>query len=139
MIIMCNRCGTGAIAWCTDPDRHGDERKMIIMTSNTPQDEQWETIAEHRTKMIFDTDGDEFRGTYEGFEHITDPNTGEVYEYANFRNDDGEPLTTSASYQLKRALTNVTPGKYVRLIRTGQTDMGKNKAPMTNFKVMVRK
>ena len=74
------------------------------MTSNTPEDEQWETIAEHRTKMIFDTDGDEFRGMYEGFEHITDPNTGEVYEYANFRNDDGEPLTTSASYQIKRSL-----------------------------------
>ena len=22
---MCVRCGTGAIAWCTDPGRHGDE------------------------------------------------------------------------------------------------------------------
>jgi hypothetical protein len=21
---MCVRCGTGRIAWCTDPDRHGD-------------------------------------------------------------------------------------------------------------------
>ena len=21
---MCVRCGTGKIAWCTDPDRHGD-------------------------------------------------------------------------------------------------------------------
>lgn len=30
---MCNRCGTGSIAWCTDPDRHGD---LVPSTTRYP-------------------------------------------------------------------------------------------------------
>jgi len=108
-------------------------------TPVTPEDE-WETQYETRTKIIFDTDGDEFTGEWQGFENITDPNTGEVYEYANFReNGTGLPVTTSASYALKAGLLNVPIGKQVRLTRTGQTDMGKGKNPMNNFKVQVKR
>jgi hypothetical protein len=107
---------------------------------NTPvQDDEWETVAEARSKMIFDTDGDEYVGTWEGFDTITDPNTDEKYLYANFRNADGTPVTTSASYQLERGLQSVPVGKRVKLTRTGQTDMGKGKNPMTNFKIQVSK
>lgn len=102
-------------------------------------DNEWETVAEARTKMIFDTDGDQYTGTWEGFEDITDPNTGEVYVYANFRSPDGTPVTTSAGYQLSRALKSVEAGRRVRLTRTGQTQTDKNKAPMTDFKVEVAK
>ncbi|HEY6018466.1 MAG TPA: hypothetical protein VIY48_00765, partial [Candidatus Paceibacterota bacterium] len=113
----------------------------IIMSSKpdepgTPA-EVWETVQEARTKMIFDEDGDTFQGTYEGTELITDPNNGEVYEYINVRDDSGEPFTTSASYQLKQAMTKIPVGSYVKLIRTGS--VAAKKGTMLNFKVMVRK
>lgn len=104
------------------------------------ENDGWETVAETRTKIIFDTDGDEFTGTWEGFQNITDPNTGEVYEYANFREAGTElPVTTSASYQLKAGLAGVPTGTLTRLTRTGTTDMGKGKNPMNNFKVQVKR
>lgn len=113
--------------------------------ANTPvnppvaEDDEWETVAEARSKMIFDTDGDEFVGVWEGFETVIDPNTGEEYLYANFRNPDSGPVTTSAGYQLKRGLENVKTGTKVKLTRTGQTDMGKGKNPMTDFKIQAAK
>jgi hypothetical protein len=100
----------------------------------------WETVAETRTKIIFDTDGDQFTGAWEGLENITDPNTGEVYEYLNFREAGTNlPVTTSAGYALKSGLANVATGSIVRITRTGQTDMGKGKNPMNNFKVEVKR
>jgi hypothetical protein len=69
----------------------------------------------------------------------SDLNTGDVYKYANFRNAESGPVTTSASYQLERGLKDVPVGKRVRLTRTGQTDMGKGKNPMTDFKIQVSK
>lgn len=101
-------------------------------------EQQWETVAEARTKVIFDEDGDVLTAVWEGFEEITDPNTGEIYLYANFREDD-QPVTTSAGYQLKRALDKVPVGKLVRLTRTGSTEVAKGKNPMTDFKVQVAK
>lgn len=107
--------------------------------NSAPVEDEWETVAEARTKMIFDTDGDEYVGTWEGFEDIIDPNNGDVYKYANFRDADGTPKTTSASYQLERGLKDVPAGRKVKLTRTGQTDMGKGKNPMTDFKIQVAK
>jgi len=105
----------------------------------TPDDE-WETVAETRTKIIFDTDGDQFTGIWEGLENITDPNTGEVYEYLNFREAGTSlPVTTSAGYALKSGLADVPLRSMVRITRTGQTDMGKGKNPMNNFKVQVKR
>ena len=103
------------------------------------EDEEWETVAEARTKMIFDIDGDEYVGTWEGFEDIIDPNTGDVYKYANFRNAEDGPVTTSATYQLERGLKDVEIGRKVKLTRTGQTDVGKGKNPMTDFKIQAAK
>jgi|SRR5215469_1112996 len=108
-------------------------------TPVTP-DEEWETVAETRTKIIFDTDGDQFTGVWEGLQNIPDPNTGEVYEYLNFRETGtGLPVTTSASYALKSGLADVPLGKTVRITRTGTTDMGKGKNPMNNFRVQVKR
>jgi len=109
-------------------------------TPVNPVDDGWETVAETRTKIIFDEDGDQFTGTWEGFQNIIDPNTGETYEYANFREDGTNlPVTTSASYALKAGLESVQLGELVRVTRTGTTDMGKGKNPMNNFKVQVKR
>lgn len=113
--------------------------KPVTPPVKTSDEDEWETVAEARSKMLFDTDGDEYIGVWEGFEIIVDPNTSEKYTYANFRDDDNGPVTTSAGYQLSRALESVPTGKTVRIKRTGQTSMGTNKNPMTDFKVDVKK
>lgn len=102
------------------------------------EEQWWETVAETRMKMRFDTDGDVFEGTWEGFEQITDPNTGDGYLYCNFRSEERGAVTCSASYQLKQGLEKVPVGKYVRVIRTGTTEMAKGNA-MVNFTIQVRK
>ena len=103
------------------------------------QNDEWETVAEPRTKMIFDTVGDVWTGIYEGTEIIIDPNTGESYDYLNFRDLDGEPYTTSASYTLKSGLSKVPVGSTVKITYMSDTDMGKGKNPMKNFKIQTRK
>ena len=135
----------------THPPRYGhnaagavQQRKVKAMADKAvnppvPEEDEWETVAEARSKMLFDTDGDVYVGIWEGFEDIIDPNTSEVYRYANFRDDDNGPVTTSAGYQLERALKEVPTGKRVKITRTGSTDMGKGKNPMTDFKVQVSK
>lgn len=106
-------------------------------TPATDTADEWETVAEARTKMLFDTDGDEFIGFYEGPELIEDPNTGEAYEYLNFRNDDGAGVTTPANYQLGRAFGDMPTGSYVKITRLGTSKT--DKGTMTNFKVQRRR
>lgn len=99
--------------------------------------EQWETVAEARSKLIFDTDGDEWEGVFEGPEIIVDPNTGEEYPYLNFRGNDGEAYTTSSSYQLSRAFEKIPVGTYSKIIRKSSIKVAKG--DMINFKVQIRK
>ena len=106
-------------------------------TPINPDDGEWDLIAEARTKMIFDTDGDTWEGYWEGPEDIVDPNTLEVYEYLNFRNDAGWGFTTPASYQLKRAMAVIKVGTFVRIKRLSITKTAKGN--MIDFRVQARK
>ena len=99
-------------------------------------DEEFELVSETRGKLQFDEDGDQFTGTWEGFEDIIDPNTEEVYVYANFRNAEFGAVAVSASYQLKTRMEGVPQGSRVRITRTGSTPMKKGN-PMIHFRVEV--
>lgn len=99
--------------------------------------EEWVTVAEARTKIIFDTDGDEWEGWFEGFEDITNPNTGEIYIYLNFHGPDDKAYTTSGSYQLEKAFRAIEPGTYCRMTRLSTTKTAHG--DMIDFKIQVRK
>jgi hypothetical protein len=38
---VCNRCGTGAIAWCTDPGRHAEDKPLHRANSLVIQPSAW--------------------------------------------------------------------------------------------------
>jgi hypothetical protein len=99
-------------------------------------EDTWTTISENRSRIVFDTVGDVWEGYYEGPDKIADPNTEEVYDYLNFRDEAGDGYMVSASYQLSRAFADVPEGTYVRLTVTGFTDTRRGR--MTNFKVQRR-
>jgi hypothetical protein len=105
--------------------------------ASAPIEDEWEIAAEARTKMSFDTDGDVWEGFFEGFETIIDPNTGEEYQYINFRDAAGDGYTTSANYQLSRAFGRISQGTYCRIIRLSETKVAKGN--MINFKVLTRR
>jgi hypothetical protein len=109
------------------------------MPASKPQNttDEWETVAEARTKIIFDTDGDVFEGYYEGPEVIIDPNTGEAYQYLNFRKESGDGFTTSSNYQLCRAFETMPEGTFIRIVRLSESKVAKG--TMTNFRVQTRK
>lgn len=108
-----------------------------VNTEAAPEAEEWETVSENRSRIVFDTIGDTWQGFFEGRGDITDSNTGEEYPYLNFRDDAGDGFMVSASYQLIRAFETIPAGSYCRLLVTGFTDTKNGK--MTNFKVSVRK
>lgn len=109
--------------------------------------EDWEVVAEPRTKATFDEIGDKVIGTWVGFEDIVRPDTGEIMKYCNF--DDalagskkGAPtnvvkLTISASYQLVKDLENVPHGRRVMLEYISETAVRQGN-PLKNFRVSVR-
>jgi hypothetical protein len=110
------------------------------MAKNTAQqvtDDGFETVAEARTKMQFDADGDVWEGYWEGFATVTDPNTEEEYEYMNFRDEAGDGYQVSASYQLKRAFADIPTGMYSRIQRLSVTST--KRGNMINFRVQVRR
>lgn len=86
------------------------------MPASKNTEETWNVVSEPRTKIVFDTIGDEWEGFYEGPETIIDPNTGEEMEYLNFRDQHGEAFTISAGYDLKRAFERVSQGTYSKII-----------------------
>lgn len=108
------------------------------MTSKPSTEEEFETVTESRVKIVFDTIGDVWKGYYEGTEMITDPNTAEEYKYLNFRDDDGEAFTTSASYILNQAFEKIAIGMYVRIELTGLAE-SKRGNDLKQYKVQVRK
>lgn len=87
-----------------------------MTTKKTESEETWNVVSEPRTKIVFDTIGDEWEGFYEGLEVIVDPNTEEDMEYLNFRDSNGEAFTISAGYDLKRAFEKVPVGTYSKII-----------------------
>jgi len=105
--------------------------------ANKPQDEEWTTVAEARSRIVFDTIGDVWEGYYEGPETVHDDVKNEDYEYLDFRDQAGDGFMASASYQLSRAFTDIPVGTYVRMTVLGFTETRNGR--MTNFKVQARR
>ena len=110
------------------------------VSGQTFSEDEWETVAEQRSRIVFDEDGDTWTGTYEGVQEVPDPeNAGEFFTYLNFRGDDNEGYQMSASYMLRKAFINgnIPAGTYVKITRTGTT--AAKHGTMTNFKVQTRR
>ena len=101
------------------------------------ENEQWETVAEARNRIVFDADGDVWEGYFEGGQTVHDDAKDEDYEYLNFRDEAGDGYMVSKSYQLGKATDELPVGTYVRITRTGTT-VTRN-GTMTNFKVQARR
>jgi hypothetical protein len=97
----------------------------------------WETVADETPdRIIFDTLGDQFVGTYEG-EMLVDLDDGEQGKYLTFRNADGY-FCTSAGYKLDQAFQKISVGSLVRLTYVKNVDTGQP-TPMKDMKVEVAK
>lgn len=102
--------------------------------------ETWDVASEGSASRVeFDTDGDVFTGKYRGPVIVTNPNTGENYDYLEFTGDDGELYQISSSYQLAGVFTNVKPGTYCRITRKREIPMGNGRNPMKDYRVETRK
>lgn len=110
-------------------------------SSEASQDEGWETVSdESPTRIIFDTIGDQFIGTYLGHELIDDPAGGEPFDYIMIRGTDGHLYSASAGYKLKDAFESVNEGDLVRITYVKDVDMGKEgRNPMKDYKVDVKR
>lgn len=82
--------------------------------------EEWETVAsESGSPIVFDV-GTIFVGTYLGIDHIVPPNSHspeDEFDQAKFEDTEGMTKTINLGYKLREALTDVQPGKKVRITR----------------------
>lgn len=108
----------------------------------TQDEDEWTTVAEESaTRIIFDTIGDQFTGTYLGTEEIPHPQTGELMRYLMFRGTQaeqkGELFSTSASWKLEDAFKAIEPGTKVRItyVKNVETSRGPNK--MKDYRIDV--
>jgi hypothetical protein len=90
--------------------------------------------SEPETKMVFDTIGDQFTGTYLGMRQQTNDNGN--YQQARFSDDAGEIYFTNAGYSLRNGLRDVSAGTKVRITFSSESDTGQAN-PMRNFTVEV--
>lgn len=108
-----------------------------------PVNEEWETASEEAgTRIVFDTIGDQWQGTYTGFEEIVFQNDkGEEKSFTqySFRDGDNEKFTINGSYSLNKAFGKITPGDYVRITYVGDVPMGPGRNPLKDFRVDRRK
>lgn len=103
-------------------------------TQNT--EDEWTTVQEESaTRIVFDTIGDVFIGTFQGLEEIPHPQTGEIMGYLMFRGTDGELYSTSASWKLTRAFEKVSPGDKVRITYIKDVETGRGLNPMKDYRV----
>lgn len=102
------------------------------------QETQWETIAEESgTRIIFDTIGDQFEGTYLATTLI-EPDGSEAFKQQRFRGADGGIYVTNGGYKLREAFDEIPGGAYVRITYVADIDVGRS-APMKDFRVETRK
>lgn len=89
--------------------------------------------TEPETKIVFDTFGDTFTGTYLGMRSIT--NDQGSYQQARFQTDDGI-FFTNANYSLKEGLKSVRTGTITRVTFVNDLDTGQA-SPMRIFTIEV--
>lgn len=96
----------------------------------------WQNVAEESaTRIIFDTPGDVFIGTYLGHELV---GPDKDMDYLMFRGEDGELYSTSAGYKLSQAFENVTEGTLARITFVKEVPMGAGRNPMKDYKVDIK-
>jgi hypothetical protein len=105
-----------------------------------PDAAQWTTVSEdteEEIKIIFDTIGDEFIGTYLGTRTLT--NNDEQYVQFRFRgSDNGETYFTNGSHSLRQGMSTVRPGQLCKITYAKDIDTGQE-SPMRSFRVEVAK
>jgi len=98
----------------------------------------WKTVSEtevDENKIVFDTIGDVFIGTYLGDRTVT--NADGSYRQFRFRGTDDGVYFVNANYSLQRGMENVRVGRMCRLTYIEDKDVGQ-RSPLRIFKVDVR-
>lgn len=93
-------------------------------------DDGWQDVVTE-SQLVFDTDGDEFTGIFNGWSE-----TDNGIPQAHFTNAEGEYFT-NCGWSLKMQLKAVKKGNEVRIRRTGTQDTGQP-SPMILFRVQQR-
>lgn len=110
-----------------------------MAASQKPQPDEWEEVSgESPDRIIFDTVGDQFIGTFVGFDII---NAGdEPFEVILLESrEDGKLYQTSASYKLAQGIRKATPGQVVRITYVKDVPMGPGRNDMKDFTVDVKR
>jgi hypothetical protein len=113
------------------------------MATAKATDQEWEQVAEGaRTSVQFNDLGDTLIGLYTGTQEVIDPNTQEVWNQYLFDGVEypedlaGEDVAVNAGYDLRRALDQIEPGKFiVRVQYVKNIPMRGQPSPMKSFRV----
>lgn len=103
------------------------------------QEMTWKTVSDpaqtvEETKIIFDTIGDEFIGTYLGMREVDGGENGS-YKQARFQVE-SDLYFVNANFSLRAGLKNVRNGSLVRIEFTSEQDTGQS-SPMRVYTVQV--
>jgi hypothetical protein len=112
------------------------EKEKVMADKNVTQDDfvtVSEGTAEPEIKIVFDTIGDSFTGTYLG-SRTMDNQDGSYIQY-RFEKDN-EIYFVNANYNLRQGFKTVRAGSKVRITYTDDLDTGQA-SPMRCFKVEV--
>lgn len=125
-----------------------DEVDDLTARMNAVNDStEWETVTEASpTKIIFDTIGDRFIGTYQGELNIAaemnitkDHPEGEAFDMYLFRGVDGELYSVNKSYKLMMGLDGVDIGTLCRLTYVADIPTGRGLNPMKDITLDVKR
>jgi hypothetical protein len=102
-----------------------------------PADDGWQNVSEESaTRIIFDSPGDVFTGTYLGHELV---GPDKDMDYLMFRGENDDVLySTSAGYKLTQAFEDIAPGTLARITFVKEVDMGPGRNPMKDYRVDVK-
>jgi hypothetical protein len=113
------------------------------MAKETAATQEWEQVAEGaRASVQFNDLGDTLVGVFTGTQEVVDPNTQETWNQYLFDDVEypdelaGEDVAVNAGYDLRRALDQIEPGKFlVRVQYVKNVPMRGQPSPMKSFRV----
>lgn len=101
-----------------------------------PSDEWTDVGSETPTRVVFDTIGDEFIGTYNERRTIT-PNESDPFDILVFTGTDGN-LYSMSGFKLLQTFEDIDPGTQCRILYTKDVPIKGQVSPMKDFKVQVK-
>lgn len=122
---------------------------MPMATSSVPEEaassvdesSDWTSaLTEAPTMVVFDTLGDEFIGTYLGYELIqfTDPKEGEKeFKQYKFVGTDGVIYGINSTYRIDKGMADVPEGKLTRIVYVKDVDVNRPQ-PMRDFSIQYK-